>query len=89
MIGGDIMNLEKEFEKIFLEWGIDFINNPELKDAHLCSAKIQFRARDLLILLYKVENVFEITISEEHIVNNEFVTFNNILRLIKEGRKGI
>lgn len=81
----DIMNLEKELQKIFLSFGVDYENKPELKDTHLCSVKIQFRARDLLILLYAVESVFQITIDEEAIINNEFVTYNKILNLIKEG----
>lgn len=82
------MNLEKELKEIFLKWNVDYENNPDLKDVHLCSSKINFRARDLLILFYMVECVFGITIDDESIVNNKFVTYNNILKMI-ERREGI
>ena len=78
------MDYEKKLNSIFLHFGINFEENPSLKDCHLCSSQLQFRARDLLILFYYIEETFKILIPQDVILNKEFTSYTKILDFLNQ-----
>lgn len=53
-------------------------------DDNLIGSKFNFRARDLIYLLYDIEEKFNIKIPEEDIDNNKFNTIGNIIKIINK-----
>ncbi len=53
-------------------------------DDNLIGGKFNFRARDLIYLLYDIEEKFNIKIPEEDIDNNKFNTIGNIIKIINK-----
>lgn len=62
--------------------GIEFENKIELKKEKLLGEKINLKARDLLIILYKVEKTFSVSIPEKSIYDGNFDTYDHILGLL-------
>ncbi|MBN2534943.1 MAG: peptide maturation system acyl carrier-related protein [Spirochaetales bacterium] len=56
----------------------------ELFDTPLFGADINLQARDLLYLFFDVEREFGITITENMIIDDRFLTINSITGLIYE-----
>lgn len=78
------MSIEKELNQIFRFLGVDFDKNDDLKNEALTGNKVGLKARDLLILFFKVESVFKIQIPQKAIVDGRFNRYTDILNLIKE-----
>lgn len=58
------------------------ISSDDIYDENLLSDKIHIRARGLLQLYFEVESVFKIVIPENEVILGNFVTINNISRII-------
>ena len=64
--------------------GKDLPNRIELFDAPLLGGGINLQARDLLYFFFDVEREFGITITENMIIENRFLTINSITGFILE-----
>ncbi len=67
---------------LFDKWNIDMKSNANLRDEKLLGDKVNMRARDLVVLLYTLEEELDIHINTEDIVNGKFDTFHHIKELI-------
>lgn len=76
-------NMERVIENIFIDiWNIDMKSNIDLRNEKLLGSKINMSARDLLVLLYLIEEKLDVHVENECIVNGKFDTFNHIIELI-------
>ena len=74
---------ESVVENIFADiWNIDMRSNIDLRNEKLLGSRINMTARDLLVLLFMIEEELDIHIKNESIVNGKFDTFNHIVELI-------
>lgn len=74
---------EHALENILLEkWNIDMKSDEKLRDEKLLGDKVNMKARDLVVLLYMLEEELDIHISTEDIVGGRFDTFHHIQELI-------
>ncbi len=78
------MNIEEKLEQIFEYVGVTFKQNDKLKKKHLLGKDVGMMARDLLIVFFLTEKIFQIQIPEETIVNGEFNTYEHILETVKK-----
>ncbi len=62
--------------------GIDFTKKTELKNTSLFGDVLRIPVREVVIIFLIVENKFNVTLSQEEILDGKFNTFNNILKLI-------
>lgn len=75
--------IKNELENIiFLKTGNRLTKS--LLDENFLSVKFNMQPRDLVYLLYLVEDYFKITIPETHIVSNRFASFNAVVDIIYE-----
>lgn len=80
------MDIEKELCRVFRYVGVEFSQNNELKSENLFGTAIGLRARDMLVVFFLVEKIFNIEIEEDVIVNGEFNSYNKILEVIKNNK---
>lgn len=67
---------------------VDFSDRwKEVKDKPLLGYSIKMRPRHLVYLFFEIEKVFGITISQEHIIDGKFNTFENIVGIILDELK--
>ena len=64
--------------------GIDFSVHEELKEVPLLGEVINLPVRELLLIFFDIERVFDLKIPEEDVLNNGFTTYNNILNIIEK-----
>lgn len=70
-------------EDIFLDiWHIDMRSNNELHREKLLGRRINMAARDLVILLFAIEERIHIRIDKVSIIEGKFDTFQHIMELI-------
>jgi len=75
--------LEDSLFEVFAGFtGQDFKENPDLRDTPLLGELIGLRARDMLFLLFRIEEMFGVKIPDQAIAEGRFNTFNNIQELI-------
>ncbi len=67
---------------LFDMWDIDMRDNTELRKEKLFGNKINMAARDLVMLLFAIEDKLDIRIDKESIMNGKFDTFDHIVDLI-------
>ncbi len=68
---------------------VDIKSNIELRNEKLLGNKINMNARDLVVLLYTLEEKLDIHIKREDIVNGNFDTFDHIMKLIDNDSSSI
>ncbi len=69
--------------EIFLDmWNIDMRDDIELRKEKLLGSKINMAARDLVVLLFEIEDKMNIQFDKESILNGNFDTFDHIVELI-------
>lgn len=62
--------------------GIDFSKNPERKDQKLLAEEINLPVRELVLLLYDIEQQLGIRISKEAVIEGKFDSYHHIAELI-------
>lgn len=76
-------NIAEAFAEILKELtNTDFEINPFLRGEKLLGEKIGLKARDLVVLLYRTEEVFEVSIPDDFICEGNFDTYDHILELL-------
>ncbi len=76
-------NIAEAFAEILKELtNTDFEMNPFLRGEKLLGEKIGLKARDLVVLLYRTEEVFEVSIPDDFICEGNFDTYDHILELL-------
>ena len=74
---------ERVLENVLFDiWHIDMRLNAELRGEKLLGDKINMSARDLVVLLYAIEEKLDINIKREDIVIGKFDTFDHIIELM-------
>jgi len=73
------MERENALNEIFIKRvGVDFKKQQHLRDKKLLGIEINAPSRELVMVLYDIENKFCIRIEDEFILGGGFDTFNNI-----------
>lgn len=62
--------------------GTDFNQKPSLRREKLLGGKVGLKARDLVVLLYRTEEVFGVSIPDDFICDGNFDTYDHILELM-------
>ena len=76
-------NSEITLNNIFLKHSnIDFNKNECLKNENVFGNKIGLNPRELVLILFEIENEFEISITKNIIANGNFNSYINILNLV-------
>ncbi|HGM1531616.1 TPA: hypothetical protein ACKOSN_000630 [Clostridioides difficile] len=79
------MNIEVILNDIFIQRaGIDFITFEELQKESLFGSKLGIPVRELILIFFDIENIFNILISENEINDNSFYTYERLLNIIYE-----
>lgn len=77
-------NIERELTEIFMKHsGVDF-KNDSLKREKLFSDTINLKARDLVMIMDKIENRFCVHIPTEYICSGSFDTYEHIAKILVE-----
>lgn len=71
--------LNSIFEK---RTGIDFTKNPELKDLKLLGKAINLPVRELVLILYDIEQHFGINVPKGVILDGNFDSYSHIAKLL-------
>lgn len=74
--------LEKINEIILCKTNIDFQEQSLWKDCNLFCEPLCVAPRDLVNVLFEIENAFNITISQDIILSRRFGTFNQICNAV-------
>lgn len=78
-------NIKGKAYKIFFErTGLDFQNNEKLRRKKLFGAEINMNPRDLFLVYMDLQNTFGIKFSEKDLMNKQFTTFIEIVKLVKK-----
>jgi len=88
ILGGGklIMEFQEMLNEIFKKRvNIDFEKNNELKGEKLLGKKIACPIRELVLILFDLEQYFGIHISKDEIKNNRFDTYENIFKIVENG----
>lgn len=85
--GGKLLvEFQNKFNEIFLKRvSIDFEKNMGLKSEKLLGNKIACPIRELVLILFDLEQCFGIHIKKDDIKNNRFDTYENILKIVEDG----
>lgn len=60
----------------------EFDKEPVLRQEKLLGEKIDLKARDLVVLLYRTEDVFDVSVPDDFICDGNFDTYDHILGLL-------
>lgn len=75
--------VERVLEDIFFDlWHVDMGLGSNLRDKKLLGSKVNMEARDLVVLLYTLEERLGTHIENTSIANGMFDTFEDIMELI-------
>lgn len=64
--------------------GLDFTKHPELKGLKLLGDEIGLPPRELMLLLYNIENEFRINILKQIVVDGKFDSYVHILDAVAD-----
>ncbi|WP_129595928.1 peptide maturation system acyl carrier-related protein [Anaerophilus nitritogenes] len=79
------MQNEKKLENIFKKYTkISFDMADSLKNKPLLGAQLNITPAILVLILRDIESQYNIKLSKSKVINGNFNTFNNILKMIKE-----
>lgn len=80
------MSKEELLEEIFLKFAyVDFKNKPDWKGLNLFGSQLNVLPIYLVLVVINVEKVFGIRLKEQDIIKEPFLSFNQMLLLIKSG----
>lgn len=82
--------VELKLNKIFIDkFNINFLDSKSgiKKKDNLLGYKFKFQPRDLIYLLYYIEEEFNITITEQDISSIKFNTLDNIIFIVNKNLK--
>ncbi|MDC7290402.1 peptide maturation system acyl carrier-related protein [Blautia schinkii] len=75
--------VDNALNQVFVDLiGIDFNENCLLKGEKLFGQKINMKARELVVLLYEIEDRFKVSFDNSYITKGEFDTYNQILKIL-------
>ncbi len=60
----------------------EFDKEPVLRKEKLLGEKIDLKARDLVVLLHRTEDVFDVSVPDDFICDGNFDTYDHILGLL-------
>lgn len=76
-------DIDKALQEIFFQRiGVRICD--EAKNKMLLGGEIQCPIRELILVLYDVENVFKISIGENELLQGDFDTYNHIYSLVQK-----
>lgn len=74
---------EENLENILFDmWNIDMRSDIELRKEKLLGNRINMAARDLVVLLFTIEERMQIRLDMQSIVDGKFDTFDHIVEII-------
>lgn len=74
---------ERVLKNILLDrWHIDIQSDVGLRTEKMFGNRINMEARDLVVLLFEIEDKLNVRIDKESIISGKFDTFEHILELI-------
>ena len=76
------MNREEKLEIKIKKVGINYAWIKEHKNEKLLGIRVGLTARDLLIIFFMIEQLFEIEIQEKAIIEGQFATYEQIVSQI-------
>lgn len=78
----DKLAKEKLVEIIKRRTGKDFEKMNDLKEAKLLGSDIRLPARELVLILYDIEEVFGISVSKQAVLDGKFDSYSHIMELV-------